>query len=153
MRLLIEDVTLTREPEVIAKVRLKGGALQTLHLGKPRRSWETWQTNPKAIEEIDRLLNECTDEEIATHLNRTDSNPAKGFIHHSCSRSSSQPIQLKSRYDRLREAGMLTQGRSRRRWELLRTTFIAGGGMASLLPIRTTRKTNVCTNLRVTTGR
>jgi hypothetical protein len=111
VRLLIEDVTLTREPEVIAKVRLKGGALQTLHLGKPRRSWESWQTDPKVIEEIDRLLNECTDEEIATHLNRNGFTSGKwgSFTTRAVARLRSQ-YQLKSRYDRLREAGMLTQG-------------------------------------------
>jgi DNA invertase Pin-like site-specific DNA recombinase len=110
VRLLIEDVTLTREPEVIAKVRLKGGALQTLHLGKPLSSWESWQTDPKVIEEIDRLLNECTDKEIATHLNRNGFTSGKGgsFTTRAVTRLRSQ-YQLKSRYDRLRDAGMLTQ--------------------------------------------
>jgi len=110
VRLLIEDVTLTREPEVIAKVRLKGGMLQTLHLGKPLCSWESWQTDPKVIEEIDRLLNACTDEEIATHLNRNGFTSGKGgsFTTRAVARLRSQ-YQLKSRYDRLREAGMLTQ--------------------------------------------
>jgi hypothetical protein len=109
-RLLVEDVTLTREPEVVAKVRLKGGTLQTLHLGKPLRSWETWQTDPKVIEEIDRLLNECTDREIAARLNRDGFKSGKGrpFRTRTVARLRRQ-FHLKSRYDRLREAGMLTE--------------------------------------------
>lgn len=111
VRLLIEDVTLTREPEVVAKVRLKGGALQTLHLGKPQRSWESWQTDPEVIEKIDCLLNECTDKEIAARLNRDGFKSGKGgsFTARVVARLRSQ-YQLKSRYVRLREAGMLTEG-------------------------------------------
>jgi hypothetical protein len=110
VRLLIEDVTLTREPEVVAKVRLKGGALQTFHLGKPQRSWESWQTDPEVIEQIDRLLNECTDGEIAEHLNRDGFKSGKGgsFTPRVVGRLRSQ-YRLKSRYVRLREAGMLTE--------------------------------------------
>jgi hypothetical protein len=110
VRLLIEDVTLTREPEVIAKVRLKGGALEILHLGKPLRSWETWQTDPQVIEEIDRLLNECTDAEVAERLNRDGFKSGKGrpFTVRSVARLRQQ-YRLKSRYDRLREAGMLSE--------------------------------------------
>ena len=110
VRLLVEDVTLTREPEVVAKVRLKGGALQTLHLGKPLQSWETWQTDPKVIEEIDRLLNECTDREIAERLNQDGFKSGKGcsFTTRTVARLRRQ-FHLKSRYDRLREAGMLTE--------------------------------------------
>ena len=110
VRLLIEDVTLTREPEMVANVRLKGGVLQTLRLAKPLRSWESWQTAPKVIEEIDRLLNECTDTEIAARLNRTGFKSGKGgsFTARVVARLRRQ-YQLKNRYVRLREAGMLTQ--------------------------------------------
>jgi hypothetical protein len=110
VRLLVQDVTLIREPEVVVKVRLKGGALETLHLGKPLRSWEAWQTDPKVIEEIDRLLNEHTDPEIAARLNRDGFKSGKGgsFTARSITRLRGQ-FQLKSRYDRLREAGMLTE--------------------------------------------
>jgi len=110
VRLLVEDVTLTRNPEVVAKVRLKGGAVQTLHLGKPLRSWESWRTAPKVIEEIDRLLNECTDREIAARLNRDGFKSGKGrsFTTDLVARLRRQ-FHLKSRYDRLREAGMLTE--------------------------------------------
>jgi hypothetical protein len=56
------------------------------------------------------LLNECTDEAIATHLNRNGFTSGKGgsFTTRAVARLRSQ-YQLKSRYDRLREAGMLTQ--------------------------------------------
>jgi DNA invertase Pin-like site-specific DNA recombinase len=110
VRLLIEDVTLVRDPEVVAKVRLKGGAWQTLNLGKPLRSWETWQTDPKVIEEIDRLLNDCTDTEVATRLNQDGfkSGKERSFTTRLVARLRRQ-FQLKSRYDRLREAGMLTE--------------------------------------------
>ena len=155
VRLLIEDVTLTREPEVVAKVRLKGGALQTLHLGKPQRSWETWQTDPKVIEEIDRLLNECTDSEMAARLNQDGFKSGKGgsFTTRVVARLRRQ-YQLKSRYDRLRKAGMLTKeeiAKALGNQSVL--PFVNGGTMVSSWLIRTTQKTNACTNLQVTIGR
>lgn len=110
MRLLVEDVTLILEAKVVAKIRFKGGATQTLRLDRPLRSWEVRQTSPEVIEQIDRLLNECTDVEIAKRLNADGFKSGTGlrFIGRLVARIR-RHYKLKSRYDRLREAGMLTQ--------------------------------------------
>jgi DNA invertase Pin-like site-specific DNA recombinase len=110
MRLLVEDVTLILEAQVVAKIRFKGGATQTLCLDRPLRSWEVRQTSPEVIEQIDRLLNECTDVEIAKRLNADGFKSGTGlrFISRLVARIR-RHYKLKSRYDRLREAGMLTQ--------------------------------------------
>jgi DNA invertase Pin-like site-specific DNA recombinase len=69
-RLILEDVTLNRDHTLItAKVRFKGGATKILSLSTPPRIWELRKTKPEIIAEIDRLLEQCTDSEIAAKLN------------------------------------------------------------------------------------
>jgi hypothetical protein len=70
-RLILEDVTLNRDQTLItAKVRFKGGATKILSLPTPPRVWELRKTKPEIIAEIDRLLEQCTDSEIAAKLNK-----------------------------------------------------------------------------------
>ena len=74
-----------------------------------QKSWQTWAIPPEAIQTIDALLNEYTDAQVATILNERGLHPGKGgsfrgLIIGSIRRS----YGLKSRYERLREAGMLT---------------------------------------------
>lgn len=71
-RLLLEDVTLRREKEVLAQVRFKGGATRELRLPLPQRRWELRQAKPEIRAEIDRLLADHTDAEVAKDLNRRD---------------------------------------------------------------------------------
>jgi DNA invertase Pin-like site-specific DNA recombinase len=109
-RLLIEDVTLIRGEQITVQVRFKGGAVRTLNLLLPQPAWATWQTNPEVVAEVDRLLNDHTDARIAELLNERGWHSGKG-------RTFTRKIiiqiryqyQLRSRFDRLREAGMLTQ--------------------------------------------
>jgi DNA invertase Pin-like site-specific DNA recombinase len=110
VRLLVEDVTLVLEAKIVANIRFKGGATQTLHLDRPLRAWEVRQTSPEVIDQIDRLLNDCTDAEIAKRLNADGFKSGTGlpFNARLVARARRQ-YQLKTRYDRLREAGMLTQ--------------------------------------------
>ena len=110
MRLLVEDVTLILEAQIVAKIRFKGGATETLRLDRPLRSWEIRQTSPEVIEQIDCLLNECTDAETAKRLNADGFKSGTGLLFNArlVARARRQ-YKLKSRYDRLREAGMLTQ--------------------------------------------
>ena len=69
-RLILEDVTLNRDHTlIIAKVRFKGGTTKILSLSTPPRIWELRKTKPEIIAEIDRLLEQCTDSEIAAKLN------------------------------------------------------------------------------------
>jgi len=109
-RLLLEDVTLLRNDDgLIAHVRFRGGATRTLTLPRPLPAWRTWQTDPEVVAEIDRLLDNFTDAQIARILNDNSRRSGKG-------KSFTPPLvwrlrrdyHLRSRYDRLRAAGMLT---------------------------------------------
>jgi DNA invertase Pin-like site-specific DNA recombinase len=109
-RLLIEDVTLTKGEQLTIQVRFRGGAVRTLISPLPQPSWMIWQTNREVVAEVDRLLEDHTDSRIAAMLNERGWHPGKGGLftkgiiaciqNHYC---------LRSRFDRLREAGMLTQ--------------------------------------------
>lgn len=70
LRLLIEDVTLTRSEELIhVHIRWKGGATTSLELARPRSSFELVRTPATVIEEIRALATEQTDDQIARTLN------------------------------------------------------------------------------------
>jgi len=109
-RLLIEDVTLTKSEQITIQVRFKGGAARTLTLPLPQPAWATWRTNPQVIAEIDRLLDDHTDSQIAALLNEKGWRSGKGgtFTKRMVSKIRCQ-YHLRSRFDRLRAAGMLTQ--------------------------------------------
>ncbi len=109
IRLLIEDVTLTKVDQITANVRFKGGALQTLTLPKPLRSWEAHTTDSKVVSEIDRLLNDHTIGQIAPILNEQGFRSGKGLAFTATIVAClCRAYQLRRRYDRLREAGKLT---------------------------------------------
>jgi len=59
VRLLVEDITVTKGPEVIANVRFKGGAMTTLKVKPALAAWQLRQTNPLVLKEINMLLDEC----------------------------------------------------------------------------------------------
>ena len=70
-RLILEDVTLNRDQTLISvQVRFKGGATKSLSLPTPPRIWQLRKTKAEIIAEIDRLLEQCTDSEIAAELNK-----------------------------------------------------------------------------------
>ncbi len=110
VRLLIEDVTLLQgSKEISINVRFKGGVTHRTSVDRPLKSWETWLTDPKVIEEIDRLLDTNTATEIAEILN------AKGFFTGHGKPFKRQTINsliyhhhLGTRYERLRKKGLLT---------------------------------------------
>jgi DNA invertase Pin-like site-specific DNA recombinase len=109
MRLLIEDVTLSKQGDITAQVRFKGGSHQTLTIPRPLNAWETRQTDPAVISEIDGLLNNHTVSQVAEKLNERGFRSGEGceFTNRIVARLC-RNYQLKSRYDRLREAGKLT---------------------------------------------
>jgi hypothetical protein len=109
-RLLIEDVTLIKCEQVTIHIRFKGGATRTLSLPLPQPAWATWQTDPEVVAEVDRLLGDHTDARIAALLNQKGWHSGKGgaFTRGIITRIRCQ-YRLRSRFDRLREAGMLTQ--------------------------------------------
>jgi DNA invertase Pin-like site-specific DNA recombinase len=108
-RLILEDVTLNRDQTLITvQVRFKGGATKVLSLPAPPSAWQLRKTKPEIVAEIDRLLERCTDSEIATELNK------KGW-RSSANQSFSRWIiyqlrtghKLVSRTERLRAKGFL----------------------------------------------
>jgi DNA invertase Pin-like site-specific DNA recombinase len=106
--LMIEDVTLTRGTEITMHVRFKGGLTRTLNVPIALNAWRKYMTAPAVLAEIDRLLDEHTDAEVAEILNQ------RGLASGRRLKFTGQIIQalrktnhLKSRYQRLRERGML----------------------------------------------
>jgi hypothetical protein len=110
VRLLIEDVTLTKEAAVKVQIRFKGGASRELTLSRPRNAWQRRQTNPEVIKQIDHLLDRHTDGETAAELNRRGFRSGAGLSFDGrVVAQLRRAYHLKSRYDRLRQMGKLTQ--------------------------------------------
>ena len=108
LRLLIEDVTLVKGNEITAGVRFRGGATKVLTLPLPLPAWKLRQTSPAVLTEIDRLLDDCTDVQIAAILTE------RGYRSGEDKRINAAMVWrlrrehgLKTRYERLREKGML----------------------------------------------
>jgi Recombinase zinc beta ribbon domain/Recombinase len=109
VRLLLEDVTLTREDYLTLHIRFKGGARRIVQLPLPLRSWEQRQTRREVVAVIDRLLDQYTYPEIAATLNNQglQSGEGKPFTARIVARIQ-RAYRLMPRYDGLRKAGMLT---------------------------------------------
>ncbi|MBM3272817.1 recombinase family protein [Candidatus Kaiserbacteria bacterium] len=69
LRMLIEDVTLTKGDTVHLDIRFVGGATRSLELPLPKSCVELRTTDAAVVEEIDRLVDTYTDKEIADLLN------------------------------------------------------------------------------------
>jgi DNA invertase Pin-like site-specific DNA recombinase len=109
IRLLIDDITLIRDQQITAHVRLKGGQTHTLTLPLPPSIGELRRTPPEQIDKIDQLLDHHTEAEIARILNQQhqrsfDGKPFTATIVHRLRTSH----RLTSRYERLRANGLLT---------------------------------------------
>jgi hypothetical protein len=110
VRLLLEDVTLLRDHrEITLHLRFKGGAHKTLRLPVPPNAWQRRATCPEVVAETDRLLDYHADREVATLLNQGgwQSGEGRTFTRRIVARIR-RNYGLKSRYTRLREAGLLT---------------------------------------------
>jgi DNA invertase Pin-like site-specific DNA recombinase len=109
IRLLLEDITLIRDEQITVHIRFKGGATKTLILPIPLKSWQQWKTNPDVVKEIDRLLNRHTYRQIAKILNARAMRSGQGRVFTSRIVAGIQRRhKLTPRYDRLRNAGLLT---------------------------------------------
>jgi len=107
--LLLDDVTLIRGDNITLHLRFRGGAHRTIQLPLPLRSWEQRQTSKEAVAEIDRLLDLHTYPEVAAKLNECGMNSGEGKPFTARIVAGIQRrYSLKSRYDRLRSAGLLT---------------------------------------------
>jgi len=109
VRLLLEDVTLLKADHLVAQVRFKGGATQTLVLPLPLSAWQLRKTDPAVVETIDHLLDQHTEGEIAAILNQRGLPPGVGSVFHvrMVARLRTD-YRLASRFVRLRARGMLT---------------------------------------------
>jgi hypothetical protein len=123
VRLLIEDATIIKRDTITVHVRFKGGATQTLTLPLPPSAWKMRTTPQSIVTMIDELLDGHTDGQIAPILNDRGkiSGDGKRF-----SRIIVQNIRrkydLKSRYLRLREDGLLTLDEIARELHVSKTT-------------------------------
>jgi hypothetical protein len=109
IRLLLADVTLIRKDMITVHVRFCGGATKTLMLPRPLTAWEIRTTPAEVVAEIDRLTEHHTDKKIVEVLNQ------RGALSGCGQRFNSRIVarlrreyQMKPRYDRLREKGLLT---------------------------------------------
>lgn len=109
VRLLIEDVTLLRTDQIVAHIRFRGGATHTLRLPIPRNAWQLRQIDPAVVAEIDHLLNDHTDSEVANILNEHGLRPGAGdkftsFVIYHVRRK----YGLGDHFTRLHQKGLLT---------------------------------------------
>ena len=69
VRLLIEDVTLTRGDKLLLGIHFRSGMVRQISIEPEKRHWEQIKTPPEVVAEVDRLLDEHTESEIAVILN------------------------------------------------------------------------------------
>jgi DNA invertase Pin-like site-specific DNA recombinase len=127
IRLLIEDVTLTRErTHARLQIRLRGGQTKTLEVPHPLSAPQMRKTPEPTIREIDGLLDHYTDGEAAAELNRRGIKPSMGerFNRPIVSRLRREN-GLASRYDRLRKTGLLTKNEMARELNVHHQTIAA----------------------------
>jgi hypothetical protein len=123
LRLLIEDVTLTKGDALHVDIRFIGGAARSLDLPLPKSRVELRTTDAEVIKEIDRLIDTYTDGEIADVLNErgvrtvvtTPWTPARvGRLR--------ATYHLTDRRTRLLEQGLLTPDDVAARYGVVRST-------------------------------
>jgi hypothetical protein len=109
-RLLLTDVTVTRTRDTItAHVRLPGGQHHTLTTPVPPTAAQMRKTPAEAVTAIDELLGRHTHTEIAGILNARGLTSGEGRPFHRLTvRNIRDDYGLRSREQRLRDAGMLT---------------------------------------------
>jgi len=131
---IIEDVTLIKMPaEGTTKVhiRFKGGKIQTLTIMSPKSSAQQVKTQPGIVELVDELLDKHIYSDIAELLNQQGYRPggsARRGRHDA--RFTALRVAylvhrygLRSRYDRLRDRGMLTKREAAARLNIHETTL------------------------------
>jgi len=109
VRLLMEDVTVHKADQIVAHIRFKGGATQTITVALPPPFAQSRLTAPSTLEAIDRLLDEYTDAQVAEQLNLQGYRTFDGLLFesmHVCQLR--RHHGLPDRYARLRAQGMLT---------------------------------------------
>lgn len=132
---IIEDATLIKIPaEGITKtdVRFKGGQTETLTTVNPKSSAQQVKTPTRFVELIDELLDDHIYSEIAVILNQQGLRPGgSARLGRSDDRFTALRVaylareyDLRSRYDRLRDRGMLTKAEAAARLNIYEATLL-----------------------------
>jgi DNA invertase Pin-like site-specific DNA recombinase len=124
LALLIEDVTLVAGPSIAVHVRWRGGRTQSLCVDKPRPIAQIRKTAPDVVKLIDELLETSTDTQVAARLNELGHRNWRG---ESFSPKKVTVVRnaykLRSRFERLRQRGMLTGEEMAQRLAVSSTTI------------------------------
>jgi len=122
--LLIEDVTLIKQAQITAAVRFRGGATTTLTLPRPLTMQQLRATHDDVRRQIDALLDEYTDAQVARVLNERTLRTGAGEAFDDVSvKWVRYAHRLKSLKQRLIESGWLTQRQMSSRLGLTRSTL------------------------------
>ncbi len=115
-RLLLADVTLIKKDRILVHIRFPGGTTRTLELPIPANPK---LTPPAVVAEIDQLLDHHTCQAIADNLNSRGFAPGYGKpFHGPMIARIAKDHGLKTRWERLRERGMLTLDEMTKRLDL-----------------------------------
>jgi hypothetical protein len=124
LALLVEDVTLLKQRQVTAHVRFRGGATTTLTLPRPLTAWELRATSAEARDQMNALLDEYTDAQVAAILNERGLRTGAGDTFEPANVQWVRfSAKLKSFKERLLEAGMLTSKQVSAKLGISRTTI------------------------------
>jgi hypothetical protein len=132
---IVEDATLIKLPaEGITRihVRFKGGKTETLTTLNPRSSAQQIKTPPTIVQLVDKLLDDHIYAEIADILNEhglrpgASARPGRGQTCFTALRVAYlvHTYALRSRYDRLRDRGMLTKAEAATRLGIHEATIV-----------------------------
>jgi DNA invertase Pin-like site-specific DNA recombinase len=141
VRLLIEDVTLTKAQRIKVQVRFKGGATRTLDLPVPPTAWQKRQTDSAVVRTIDTLLDVHDQAAVAAELNARGLRSGMGQVFTAglvwkiC-----RAYHLRSRYERLRQQGLHTAEEMAAELGVTRHTVIVWGRCGLLQGHAYTRK-------------
>jgi len=122
--LIIEDVTLIKQREITAAVRFRGGATTTLTLPRPLTAQQLRATHEPVRRQIDALLDEYTDSQVARILNEQEMRTGAGDAFSAASiKWVRYSAKIKSLKERLLDAGWLTVKQVSARLGLGRTSI------------------------------
>ena len=124
LALLVEDVTLLKQRQLTASVRFRGGATAILTLSRPLTAQQQRVTHEDVRRELDAMLDEYTDAQVANRLNerglRTGAGDAFDAEAVQWVRFSHKLMSLK---ERLLASGMLTRKQLAAKLGVNRTTI------------------------------
>lgn len=134
LALLVEDVTLLRTDAIAVHVRFRGGQTTSLTVEAPKPIALIRKFDPQVIDKLDQLLDTCTDQEAADRLNALG---YRNWRQQPFTRTKVISIRfsyrLKSRYERLRQRGLVSAEELAQRFNVSPTT-IHEWGRAGRLP-------------------